>query len=184
MKFLLKLKHWQLFIPAGGLFILIHISSIFISVFSAHDFLFSYLAYVFPPLMILTIATLFAWIYGLVKEFSAEIPSDINPSQKWFKILFTYSLSYMFILFILMGIMFSGKGFEEKYVFIILPFHFLAMFCNIYIFWFAGRTLKMAEVKRKVTFSEYAGEFFLMLFFYIGIWILQPRVNKMIQEKN
>ena len=45
-----------------------------------------------------------------------------------------------------------------------------------------AKTIKTAEQKRKLDFGDFAGEFFLMWFFMIGVWILQPKINRMSEE--
>jgi hypothetical protein len=47
-----------------------------------------------------------------------------------------------------------------------------------YILYFVAKTMKSVEMQKTVTFNDYAGEFFLIWFFPIGIWFLQPRINK------
>ena len=54
------------------------------------------------------------------------------------------------------------------------------MFGIFHTMYFAAKTIKCVELKRNVTFSDIAGEFFLIWFFPIGVWILQPRINKLI----
>ena len=44
----------------------------------------------------------------------------------------------------------------------------------------AAKTIKTVELQKKVTFSDFAGEFFLLWFSPIGIWILQPKINKFV----
>jgi hypothetical protein len=61
---------------------------------------------------------------------------------------------------------------------LILPFHLFAMACMLYSFYFCARALKAAEWQRPVTFGDFAGEFFLVWFFPVGIWMLQPRINR------
>jgi len=46
-----------------------------------------------------------------------------------------------------------------------------------------SRNLVMAERNNKVKFSGFSREFFLMWFFPIGLWFIQPRINKL-YEKN
>jgi hypothetical protein len=41
--------------------------------------------------------------------------------------------------------------------------------------------VKTIELQREVTFSDFAGEFFLIWFYPVGIWIIQPKVNKFAQ---
>jgi len=56
------------------------------------------------------------------------------------------------------------------------------MFCLFYCLYFVAKTLKTVELQREVSFNDFIAEFFLTWFFPIGVWILQPRINKMIKE--
>jgi len=51
-----------------------------------------------------------------------------------------------------------------------------------YCLYFISKSLKAVELQRDVTFNDYAGEFFLIWFFPIGIWFIQPRINKLFDE--
>ena len=46
--------------------------------------------------------------------------------------------------------------------------------------YFVAKTFKTAELQRKVSFSDFAGDFFLVWFLPIGIWIIQPKINRMV----
>ncbi len=48
-----------------------------------------------------------------------------------------------------------------------------------YSLYFVAKNLAMAEKQEKVAFYDYAGPFFLLWFFFIGVWVIQPRINKM-----
>lgn len=63
---------------------------------------------------------------------------------------------------------------------VIVPLHMLAMFAIFYVLGFAARNIIMAERQAKVSFFDYSGPFFLMWFFPIGLWFVQPRVNRLI----
>ena len=65
---------------------------------------------------------------------------------------------------------------------VIIPLHFFSMFCILYCFYFTAKTIKTAELERKVGFGDFVGEFLLLWFYPIGIWFLQPRVNKLIEK--
>lgn len=43
----------------------------------------------------------------------------------------------------------------------------------------AAKTIKIVEVQKSVKFVDFAGEFFLLWFFPIGIWFLQPKIKKL-----
>ena len=63
---------------------------------------------------------------------------------------------------------------------LIVPLHLLAMIAIFYILAFAARNIIMAEVQSTVSFFDYSGPFFLMWFFPIGVWFVQPRVNRLV----
>lgn len=60
---------------------------------------------------------------------------------------------------------------------IMLPLHFLAIFCIFYCYQFSAKTLKSIELGRRATTEEYIGEFFMFWFNFIGVWIMQPRIT-------
>jgi hypothetical protein len=62
---------------------------------------------------------------------------------------------------------------------IIIPLHFLALFCLFYDLRFASKCLVLAETGKPASFYEYAGPFFLIWFFPLGIWFIQPRINRL-----
>jgi len=85
------------------------------------------------------------------------------------------------------GDLFSGMftyGFSNStwFLVIILPLHLFSMFCIFHTIYFVAKTIRTAELQRVVTFGDFAGEFFLLWFYIIGIWIIQPKVNRLNRE--
>ena len=66
---------------------------------------------------------------------------------------------------------------------IILSLHLVAMICIFYCFYFAAKIIKTVELQKEVGFKDFVGEFFLTWYFPIGVWFLQPKINKMIEER-
>jgi hypothetical protein len=66
---------------------------------------------------------------------------------------------------------------------IILPFHFLALAGLFYCLYFNARMIKTVELQRKISLSEYIVDFFLLWFFFVGIWFIQPRLNALVNSK-
>lgn len=52
------------------------------------------------------------------------------------------------------------------------------LFAIFHFTMFPARTLKSIEKNKKVDIGECIGDFFLIVFLPIGIWFLQPRINK------
>ena len=46
---------------------------------------------------------------------------------------------------------------------------------------FPGKTLKTLELGKEATFGQYFSYFLLMIFWPIGIWFIQPKLNKIIK---
>jgi hypothetical protein len=49
---------------------------------------------------------------------------------------------------------------------------------TIYCTYFAAQLLTSVEKQRDTAFSEFIGDFLLFIFYPIGVWWLQPRINK------
>ena len=65
----------------------------------------------------------------------------------------------------------------------VLVLHIVSIFGIFYSMYFAAKTLKTVELLREVSFREFASEFFMFWFFPIGIWILQPRINDIVEKQ-
>jgi hypothetical protein len=62
-----------------------------------------------------------------------------------------------------------------------IPFFYVS-FAALHFILFPAKTLKSVELKKEAEFGDYIGDFFLIMFLPIGIWILQPRINRIIEE--
>jgi hypothetical protein len=60
-------------------------------------------------------------------------------------------------------------------------FVLLAVF---YCFYFVSKVLVSLEINRNISFTEHRLEFFLFFFFFVGVWLLQPRIRKMVNSKD
>ncbi len=60
-----------------------------------------------------------------------------------------------------------------------IPLLFLAIFCVLYVMYFVSKSLALAEAHKPVSIYDYAGAFFLVWFFLVGVWIIQPRINRL-----
>jgi len=136
-----------------------------------------------------TIGT-FGWIWAISTTLNSKLPDGVTLNSNRFRILFMIPIIYIVAILIWMGQAFSGGSSElenanpSAIAAIIIPLHLLSM---VIIFWgvrFAAKTMKSVELGRMAKFGDYAGEFFLIWFSVIGYWILQPRLNKLIEDNN
>lgn len=67
-------------------------------------------------------------------------------------------------------------------LFLIIPLHLFSIFCMLFALYFIAKALKSVEIMKQARFNDFIGEFFLFWFFPIGIWFLQPRINKLFDD--
>jgi hypothetical protein len=111
-----------------------------------------------------------SWIYSVcvfvTRTYSTQISVPIN-------------LQYLALLYLLIyTALFSLDILPNKNLYIL---SYIAIAANIYCVYFVSRILVMAELERKVTFSDYIGTFIHIYVFFIGVWWLQPRINRLHQ---
>ncbi|OIP48057.1 MAG: hypothetical protein COZ74_04935 [Flavobacteriaceae bacterium CG_4_8_14_3_um_filter_31_8] len=163
MNIFLKLKHWQIFLiwifGAIQLFILINTEFWFIS-FGIYCIL------------------LFGWIYSIGKVLNSENSELIKKLNIW-------SIIYL-ISIIPFGIqyhnMFSYSNVRINSLFSVLG-GILSFISIIKVGIISAKSLKRNEKQENLTFGNYAMEFFLILYLIVGIWVLQPKLNKLIMKK-
>jgi hypothetical protein len=120
------------------------------------------------------------------------VPAGIKMKVKLFKIFFFIPVIYISLILIFVFFVLSanvpnaelinyGVYFYISFA-IIVPIHLFSMFCIFHNMYFLAKTFKTVELQREVSFSDFAGEFFLTWFFPIGVWILRPKINKMIKQ--
>ncbi|HXY23158.1 MAG TPA: hypothetical protein VEI73_00785 [Candidatus Acidoferrum sp.] len=65
---------------------------------------------------------------------------------------------------------------------IIFPLHFLVVYCTLYLLYFVSKSLVLVERGQPVSFYDYSGPFFLLWFFPLGVWVIQPRINRLYEQ--
>jgi hypothetical protein len=193
---LLKAKAWQLFILTFGIPIAMNIIlmiAFFIDIASqappASEAGYGYLS-LFPLVVLPFAAIFYAWLWAVAVGLQNKVPEHVTLKYARFKLLFRFMAVYL--CFFVAFFFYKTSGFAENnpglgmpgagsMMALIFLFHMFAMFCILYTFYFVAKTLKTVEMQREATFSDYAGEFFLIWFYPIGIWIIQPKINEIME---
>ena len=191
----LKAKHWQLFIVMLGIpllfqcYIMFNMFSEFNTESNPKSENVMHIFQAFPIMMLLFTGVFFGWFWSIAIGLQKYIPQEVKMKVKKFKIFFFIPLSYILFLMIYIsgafsGMITNGTANSDWIILIILPLHLLSMFCIFYSIYFVAKTIKTAELQKSTRFGDFIGEFFMLWFNFIGIWIIQPKVNKLYEKEN
>jgi len=165
MNVFLKLKHWQLSI----LFI---VPVVIAANSSALTYAGRFLISVFVG------GLFFGWLYSLGVALNNSIRLELRLNVRSFKISFLLIVISHCSLSVARQFLEEG-WWRENYLFIMLPVMIFMVCCVLNIFYFVAKSLKTAELKKEVLYRDYADEFFSIWFYPIGVWRIQPRINKL-----
>jgi len=194
MNLFLRAKHWQVFLVTFGIPFVLQMTlvvTIVYNIIQNHDpsLILGYLKFL-PFVVILCSGGLYFWQWSVAIGLQKKIPGGVNMKVTQFKIFFFIPMVYLVLFSVFISSMFNSDilhggqpNLQIFYLFpIIFPLHLFSMFCLFYCIYFVAKTIKTVELQREVIFSDFVAEFFLVWFHFIGVWILQPRINKMMEE--
>lgn len=175
--FFLRAKHWQIF----ALLFVVPTFAEFSAMVSFpgrmrtwHDLGTS--GFIFIGSMLVYVLGFLAWYGSMGIFFSSLAKPELKMDARFFYFSLIYPVIYLPVFF---ALAFLETGISAR---VILPLHIVCMICMFYLLYFVARSFGLVEHGRNVSFSEYAGPFFLLWFYPIGIWVIQPRVNKLKSE--
>ena len=119
---------------------------------------------------LVAITVYFIWIWTIAHSFSMNIP---NSKLVPFNICFFGSL-LSFVSLNIYFLIYAGPP-EFRYLHIFERFVFVLWLYCLYV---AASLLKTWELRRPIKATECLLYAFLFLVFPIGVWILQPKINK------
>lgn len=183
MKQLLHAKHWQIFLLFVGLpmiaqFLMVGLMTsgnvgiaIFLSV----------------AVGLISGGVFFLWLWSVGNFLHSILPEEVHMNVRRFRSFLVFPVVYIasfliIFLFLIGQIEATGDFIAASYFALIIPLHLFAMFCIFYTFYFIAKALKSVELKREARSGDYLGDFFLIWFYFIGIWILQPKINALAND--
>jgi len=160
MNWILKIKHWQIFI-------LLFPFMIMGSIEFEGDIGNLYL------ITLIGIIVYFLWSFLLTNELIKIVPKEFNLKTNFYYI----NAILCFVTIVSIIIIYQGEEAKFSGFYAIIGFYIFYAFLQS--FGFAGRIIRSMELNRKSKKRESIGYFFLFVFLPIGIWFLQPKINKL-----
>jgi hypothetical protein len=175
---LLTIKHWHFFIAIICIPILFQFVLVGLTIINSNPI--SVFA-VFPIIILFVCSLFFSWLYALGTNLYKKFPEKTVINLKQFNFFLISSIVYIFILSVFIICIFSNdlKNIDINSITLIIPLHLFFVISTLSCLYIVAKNLKMVELQRSVTLSDFVGSFLLLCFWPIGIWIIQPRVNKL-----
>jgi len=148
------------------------------------------MAFLYIPMIVPFVAS-HIWMWSIAKQCKEWVDESLHMGNVMFKITLLFPVVYMLVygigmFFYLQNFMTNMDSFNPNDgmagFFAIWAFSLLggllSFASSLHNYYFTARSYKTAELQRKTTFGEYVGEFFMSWFLFVGIWIMQPKLNR------
>jgi hypothetical protein len=165
MRFLLRLKHWQLFL-------LIVLPAYFIS----NSLIGRIIDCVWMVFFI-------GWIYVIGISMYTLVQNKDKFNINYFK----FSCLFVSVAFAAIIIIYGGYSIDQSFyqrdsglILLLISFHAYLIWSLLHIFYFAAKALVSVTEGDVVRFSEFYRTFLAFCFYPIGLWFIQPAVQKIL----
>ena len=146
------------------------------SIFDGILLLFSFLFFVF-------------WILSVGLVLNDSLPNSKKANPNYFLFSAGFIIFYfVFILFLGGGAYIINNHNSEEFDFwpwLIIPLHLYTMWSMFYMFFYSAKAISKLNIvvgeKKESTTAAY---FFGFWFYLIGIWIIQPKVQELLNRRN
>lgn len=164
-KFFLHARAWQVFFIVVG------------SYFTGQYLLpqnTSHQTYALAVLAAICMSGVFGWLWLLGTSLNSVVRLKYRESTRLLTLAVFVSTSYLVALSI------SGKN--PRVLYVLVPLTVVTFVSVIYLLDFVARSLVLAETGKAPTVRRYIRPLFLLAFFPLGIWFVQPRINRLFAE--
>jgi hypothetical protein len=155
--FLLKAKHWQVF----AFFAITYFLSTYCTDYS----------FISVSIFSVILVAYIGWYTLLGNVLYKYLPRKIDYNITWFLLDALLLIAVYGITIIFLGGNLRADGFAT------IPFLYL-FFAIAHLFWLPSVLLISIETRSKPAFSQYAGTMLQLFAWPIGIWFIQPRLNR------
>lgn len=177
MEFMLKIRAWKLFL----LLIVVPAALLYVSYIPDVDRWFGL------PLFFLSwflhVGLYLVWVFSIGAKLSYKVP--LSQRMTGLQVTLVPSILGFLALWTCLNFklqIYRGEGFLIKIGPIVSMLYLISGGFFLYWVFLNALTLKAAEKGREAGIRESADEFFLLWFFPIGIWFLQPRINRLVES--
>jgi hypothetical protein len=127
-------------------------------------------------LSLISMGVLLGWFYSIGFTFFKKLRDKRGLNLRLLRIASVYPFVLVLIVLLFQDLLKKDAGVAFMLV-------LSALVSIFYCMRFAAKAIASFERKESVGFGDYAGNFFLMWFFPLGVWFVQPKVGKLLERK-
>jgi len=192
----LKAKHWQLFLLMFGIPIFLQMLLIGTTISEAVETenplaVFRMMKW-FPIILIPTMLISLGWMLSVGVGLQKHLPQYVNMKTFWLKFLLGFVGVYVTVITIFMNSLandLTTHYLEQtspevtilSWVGILIPLHIISVVAMFYAMYFNAKSLRSIMLGKEAQSDKYLGYFFLFWFSFVGVWIMQPTINEIVE---
>ena len=123
------------------------------------------------------------WVYAIGIILYSLKRQQVNLRSVRFQVSIVFMLLYFPCFVVLFSIYRPEEIFESSWAGLLFILHLSAIICMIYCAYFIAKLINTIEQNKNVRDSQIIVDIFLIMFFPVGIWIIQPRLNNILKLK-
>ena len=123
----------------------------------------------------------YLWIWSIGHISNKCCPDELRRSDRLFNLVFPLAIIYLLIALFVWPSLF-GTDQPAPVLWVILPAHYI---CTLLVFYGLAQSamrLRTVEQRQRVGFWRALGTLFLIWYFPIGVWFIQPRLRDVIER--
>ncbi len=128
------------------------------------------------------------WVWAVGEVMQKKIPDTFRDQRPRFRLFFI--LQWVLLVLLIGGIfLITWNMFDDTLKFswlflLMFPLSIASLAINAFFLYYASKIIKTAELQREVTFKDHTNEFIMLWFYPIGVWFIQPLINKLGRTSN
>jgi hypothetical protein len=176
--FFLRAKHWQIFLLLFALDSVGTVATIVMNLMRVSPVVLAKASLLLAVVSVLSLCCYLAWLWFMGSFLASIVPLELGVKTA----LFRFTLIWMALYAILFLPFLKDLYSLPKPV--TMALYLFGILCWLNNLHFVSNNLVEAETEKPTgSFLDYAGPFFLLWISLIGVWFVQPRINRLYAQR-
>jgi hypothetical protein len=142
---------------------------------------FTYTVSLVGSIVLFVLIVVFSWLFSIGKWANQHLPENQQKNLTLYTLSLIIPIVYIVLLILVYFPTLNPDSIPQPPSWM-FPLHMLSLAGIFYGIWFSAKQYMALLKFQKVNFLIFSSAFFLMFIFPLGIWIIQPSVNKLFDK--